>query len=133
MPVSQDTGIFICELKHHRSSAFFCRGAGYLYPCQHKKIPIFAAVTQHSSRGEIHETACCYYSAVTVISAADIRLNGWQTLADILNTLPGFSITNDYTYNYAAARGLAISGDWRSRMQILIHGISTNENIYHSE
>jgi outer membrane cobalamin receptor len=71
-------------------------------------------------------------SAVTIINAADIRLYGWQTLADILNTLPGFSITNDYTYSYAAVRGLAVSGDWRSRMQILINGISLNENIYDS-
>ncbi|MES2627310.1 MAG: TonB-dependent receptor [Pseudomonadota bacterium] len=71
-------------------------------------------------------------SAVTIISAADIRLYGWQTLADILNTLPGFSITNDYTYSYAAVRGLAVSGDWRSRMQVLINGINVNENIYDS-
>lgn len=71
-------------------------------------------------------------SAVTVISAADIQLYGWQTIADILNTLPGFSITNDYTYSYATVRGLAVSGDWRSRMQILINGISVNENIYDS-
>jgi outer membrane cobalamin receptor len=71
-------------------------------------------------------------SAVTVITRQQIGLYGWQTLADILQAQPGFTVTNDYTYSYAATRGLAVSGDYRVRSQVLINGNRLNENIYDS-
>jgi len=37
-------------------------------------------------------------SAVLVITASDIKIFGWRTLAEILNTLPGIQTSNDRTY-----------------------------------
>lgn len=71
-------------------------------------------------------------SAVTIISRQEIQLYGWQTLADILQAQPGFTVTNDYSYSYATVRGLAVSGDYRARTLLLLNGNRLNENIYDS-
>lgn len=69
-------------------------------------------------------------SLVSVLTADDIRLYGWKTLGDALRTLQGFNVTDDHTYAYASVRGISQAGDYRARMQVLIDGISVNENIY---
>jgi iron complex outermembrane receptor protein len=69
-------------------------------------------------------------STVSILTARDIRTFGWRTLSDALRSLQGYMVTDDHTYNYASSRGVSSTGDYRARMQILIDGISINENIY---
>ncbi len=71
-------------------------------------------------------------SLVSVLTADDIRLYGWRTLSDALRSLQGFNVTDDHTYSYASVRGISQAGDYRARMQVLVDGIATNENIYGS-
>lgn len=71
-------------------------------------------------------------SVVSILTNEDIRLYGWRTLGDALRTLQGFNVTDDHTYAYAGVRGISQPGDYRPRMQILIDGMSVNENIYAS-
>lgn len=71
-------------------------------------------------------------SAVSILSAQDIRAFGWRSLGDALRSLQSFNVTNDHTYGYAGVRGISSPNDYRQRMQILIDGISVNENIYSS-
>ncbi len=71
-------------------------------------------------------------SLVSVLTADDIRLYGWRTLSEALRSLQGFNVTDDHTYTYASVRGISQAGDYRARMQVLIDGIATNENIYGS-
>ena len=71
-------------------------------------------------------------SVVSVLTAEDIRLYGWRTLGDALRTLQGFNITDDATYAYAGVRGISAPGDYRPRLQILIDGLTVNDNIYAS-
>lgn len=69
-------------------------------------------------------------SAVTVISADDIRTFGWRTLADVLSSVRGFNITTDHLYSYAGVRGFAPLGDYNDRLLVLIDGMRTNNNVY---
>lgn len=69
-------------------------------------------------------------SVVSVLTSEDIRLYGWRTLGDALRTLQGFNVTDDHTYSYAGVRGISQPGDYRPRLQILIDGMSINENIF---
>ena len=69
-------------------------------------------------------------SAVTVISADDIRTYGWHTLADALNSVRGFSITSNRVYSYAGVRGFAPLGDSNDRLLVMIDGMRVNDNIY---
>ena len=45
---------------------------------------------------------------------------------------PLFNVTDDHTYSYAGVRGISQPGDYRPRLQILIDGMSVNENIFAS-
>ena len=69
-------------------------------------------------------------SSVSIITATEIRTFGWRTLADMLRSLPGFNVTDDHGYSYVGVRGLSVPGDYRPRLQLLIDGIQSNENIY---
>lgn len=71
-------------------------------------------------------------SHISVLTAEDIRQYGWRTLSDALRTLQGFNVTDDHTYSYAGVRGISQPGDYRPRLQILIDGMSINENIFAS-
>lgn len=71
-------------------------------------------------------------SAVSILTRSDIQAFGWRNLADALATLAGFNVTDDHTYRYAGVRGISPVGDFRARMQILIDGVSINENLYAS-
>jgi iron complex outermembrane receptor protein len=37
-------------------------------------------------------------SAIAIVTRADIRTFGWRTLADVLRSLQGFTVTDDHTY-----------------------------------
>jgi len=71
-------------------------------------------------------------SHISVLTAEDIRQYGWRTLSDALRTLQGLNVTDDHTYSYAGVRGISQPGDYRPRLQILIDGMSINENIFAS-
>lgn len=69
-------------------------------------------------------------SAAAVITREDIRRHGWRTLAEILNSLPGFYAVSDGAYDFAGARGFLIPGDYNSRFLLLLDGLRLNDNIY---
>jgi iron complex outermembrane receptor protein len=71
-------------------------------------------------------------SVISIVTAADIRTFGWRTLADVLRSLQGFTVTDDHTYSYAGVRGVSAPGDYRQRFQVLIDGMSVNENVFAS-
>ena len=71
-------------------------------------------------------------SSVSILTAAEIRSFGWRTLADVLRSLQGFNVTEDHTYAYGGVRGVSAPGDYRQRFQVLIDGMSVNENVYAS-
>lgn len=69
-------------------------------------------------------------SAVTVITAADIRAYGYRTLADILRSVPGLYVTDDRNYSYVGARGFSRPGDYNTRILLLVDGYRVNEGVY---
>lgn len=71
-------------------------------------------------------------SAVSVVTAEDIKTQGYRTLADILRMLPGLYVTNDRNYSYLGARGFGRPEDYNSRILFLVDGYRLNENIYDS-
>jgi outer membrane receptor for ferrienterochelin and colicins len=68
-------------------------------------------------------------SSVTVITADEIQRYGYRTLADILETVRGFYITNDRYQSYVGARGFGRLGDWNSRILLLVDGHRINDNV----
>jgi iron complex outermembrane receptor protein len=69
-------------------------------------------------------------SFVSVVTAAEIKTHGYRTLADVLQTLPSFYVSNDRNYSYVGVRGFERSGDYNTRILLLLNGLRTNDNVY---
>lgn len=69
-------------------------------------------------------------SSVSIVTASEIKKNGYRTLADILRSVRSFYVTNDRNYSYVGVRGFGRPGDYNSRILLLIDGHRTNDNIY---
>jgi len=69
-------------------------------------------------------------SAVSVLTANDIKTFGWRTLAEALRSLPGLYTSYDRNYTYLGARGFSRSGDYNPRFLLLIDGNRANDPIY---
>ena len=71
-------------------------------------------------------------ASVSIITADQIRMYGYRTLADILRGVRGFYVTYDRNYSYLGIRGFSRPGDYNSRVLLLIDGHRVNENIFGS-
>ena len=69
-------------------------------------------------------------SFVSVVTAADISEHGYRTLSAVLKTLPSFYVSDDRNYTSLGVRGFARSGDYNTRVLLLINGQRTNDNVY---
>ncbi len=69
-------------------------------------------------------------SAVTIVTAEDIRAYGHRNLADVLNGIRGQYSTWDWLYQYPGGRGFGVPGDFAGRMMLMIDGYATSDNIY---
>jgi iron complex outermembrane receptor protein len=69
-------------------------------------------------------------SFITIITADEIKKYGHRTLADILRSVGGFYITYDRNYSYIGVRGFSRTGDYNSRILILVDGYRINESLY---
>ncbi len=71
-------------------------------------------------------------SSVSIVTADDIRLFGWRTLADVLRSVRGFYASDDRNYTYLGMRGFQRPGDYNTRVLVLVDGHRMNDNIYDS-
>src|SRR6185295_19857877 len=69
-------------------------------------------------------------SAVSIVTAAEIREHGYRTLADVLRSLPSFYVTEDRRYSYIGVRGFDRPGDYGARVLLLLDGLRTNDNVF---
>jgi outer membrane receptor for ferrienterochelin and colicins len=81
-----------------------------------------------ASRYEQKETEAP--SAITIVTADEIRKFGYRTLANILQSARSFYLTYDRNYSYIGVRGFNRPGDYNSRVLILVDGHPTNDNVY---
>ncbi len=69
-------------------------------------------------------------TAVTVITAQDIKDYGYRTVADIVQSVRGIYVDNDRNYSTAGARGFNIPGDVNNRFLVLLDGYRLNDATY---
>jgi len=69
-------------------------------------------------------------ASASVITAENIKLYGYRTLGEALQSVPGFYVTDDRNYTYLWVRGFGRPGDYNSRVLLLINGHRMNDNIY---
>jgi outer membrane receptor for ferrienterochelin and colicins len=71
-------------------------------------------------------------ASISIVTANDIALYGYETVADILNSVPGFYLTSDRNYMYAGIRGFGRPGDFNNRLLLMYDGHALNERTYGS-
>lgn len=69
-------------------------------------------------------------SAVQVITAEDIRVHGWRSLAEALDSLPGLYVSETGLYATLGARGQLRAGDYDTRFLLLVNGHRINDPVY---
>lgn len=68
-------------------------------------------------------------ASATVVTAEEIRLYGYRTLAEILQSTPGFYLSYDRMLQYMGTRGFQRPGGLDSRILVLIDGHRMSDNI----
>lgn len=71
-------------------------------------------------------------SAVSIVTADDIKAYGYHTLAEILESMRGLYVSNDHAYSFLGGRGYGRPGDFTGRIMLLLDGNQVNNNIYSS-
>jgi len=71
-------------------------------------------------------------AAITVVTSADIKAFGYRSLADVLRSVRGMYVTYDRYYSYLGARGFGRTGDYNSRVLLLVDGYRSNDPVYDS-
>ncbi|MDP2881377.1 MAG: TonB-dependent receptor [Azonexus sp.] len=79
---------------------------------------------------KIAEQVSASPSAVSIVTAADIRAYGYRTLADVINSMRGLSTTYDRRYQYLGGRGFGEPGDYAGRIMLLIDGYATQDSLF---
>lgn len=69
-------------------------------------------------------------SAVDVVTADDIHNYGWRNLGDALNAIRGLNVRNDRNYSFLGNRGFSRTGDYTSRVLIMIDGRRMNDAVF---
>src|SRR5438445_6066019 len=69
-------------------------------------------------------------AAVVIRTGGEIRAQGYRTLAEVLESMPGINIQYDRTYAYGGIRGISRPGDFTSRLLVLIDGARINDALY---
>lgn len=70
------------------------------------------------------------HTAVSVVTADDIRAYGYQTLADVIAGMRGLFTTYDHRYQYISGRGNGAAGDFTGRLMVLVDGLPMQDNMY---
>lgn len=71
-------------------------------------------------------------ASVSVLTRADIKAHGWQTIDQALESLPGIYTTYDRQYTFLGSRGFGLPGDFNTRVSLTINGNRVNDVVYDS-
>ena len=68
-------------------------------------------------------------ASVSIVTADEIKKLGYRSLADVLQGMRGFYVSNDRNYSYLGSRGFLRPGDYNTRYLFLIDGHRMNDNV----
>jgi outer membrane receptor for ferrienterochelin and colicins len=69
-------------------------------------------------------------SAVSVVTAEEIKRYGYLTLGDVVRAQRGFYVGSDHNYDFLGVRGFSLPGDYNSRVLMLIDGHRINDSVF---
>jgi len=85
-----------------------------------------------ATASKVEQDAAEAPSLVYVRTGGEIRTQGYRTLAEVLESMPGIHLRQDRSYTYTGVRGIERPGDYSSRVLLLLDGVRLNDSIYDS-
>jgi outer membrane cobalamin receptor len=82
-----------------------------------------------STAAKYEQTLGSVPASITIITAEEIERYGWTTLDQVLQSVPGFYLTNDRNYVYLGVRGIGRPTDYNTRILVLLNGHDLNEPV----
>lgn len=93
---------------------------------------LFQDIPAVSGASRYEQSASEAPAFVSVVTAREIKLFGYRTIADILRSVPGFYTTYDRNYSYLGVRGFGRPGDYNTRILLLLDGYHrVNDSVYY--
>jgi outer membrane receptor for ferrienterochelin and colicins len=86
--------------------------------------------TDYIPASKIAEQINSSSSAVSTVTAREIKLYGYKTLSEILNSMRGLHTFQGYDYTFIGGRGYGIPGEYAGRIIVLIDGYQINDSMY---
>jgi outer membrane receptor for ferrienterochelin and colicins len=71
-------------------------------------------------------------ASVSIVNSTEIKRFGYRTLAEIVQSVPGFYGAYDRNYRYTGARGFSRPGDYNTRILLLVDGHRMNDPLFMS-
>ncbi|WP_412067183.1 TonB-dependent receptor plug domain-containing protein [Rubrivirga sp. IMCC43871] len=68
-------------------------------------------------------------ASVTIVTSDEIDRAGYRTLAETLNSVRGFYLSDDRNYTYVGVRGLSRPSDYNNRVAVLVNGVAAQEGV----
>ncbi len=69
-------------------------------------------------------------SAVSIVTAQDIKDYGYRTLGEILGSMRGLQVSRDYEYGMLGGRGFSDPGSYAGRIAVLIDGYRADDSFF---
>ncbi len=69
-------------------------------------------------------------SYASIVTAEDIKKNGYRNLGDLLRTLPGVYVSYNRIFPTVGFRGFLVPGSFNSRVLLLVDGHVVNNSVY---
>jgi len=85
-------------------------------------------VPQVYAASKVEQKVTAAPASITVITSDDVKKHGYQTLGDVLQSVPGFNVSYDRNYDFVGVRGGSL-GDFNSRILLLVDGHRVNNNL----
>lgn len=89
-----------------------------------QEVPLVTGASRYEQRSDEAP------SSISIVTAEDIRRHGYRTLDEIVDSVRGFTVSNDRNYSTLGVRGFARGGDYNSRLLLLLDGLRMNSNLY---
>ncbi|WP_419765098.1 MAG: TonB-dependent receptor plug domain-containing protein [Arcobacter sp.] len=69
-------------------------------------------------------------SAVSIVTAQDIKDYGYRSLGEILGSMRGLHVFQNYEYGFLGGRGFSATGEYAGRIAVLIDGYRADDAMY---
>lgn len=97
-------------------------------PKQVDEMTLFSEIPSICSASKFEQKVTEAPASISIVTASEIKMYGYRTLADIIRSIRGFNVTNDRNYSYVGVRGFGRPGDYNTRVLLLLDGHRINDS-----